>query len=174
MERKEKATPETGEPETELVVDAELVEEAEVSQTGADEAVQAINEKYLRLAAEYDNYRKRTAREREGLVTDTRCAVVTQMLPILDNLERAAEQPCEDTAYVTGVQMIQRQWLELLAKMGITPIEALRQPFDPNLHDAVLHVEDSELPENTVVEEFQKGYKTEDRVLRHSIVKVAN
>ncbi len=136
--------------------------------------VAAFQDKYLRLAAEYDNFRKRTAKERESLVSDSRGHVVLQLLPVLDNLERAATQPCTDEAYCQGVALIARQWHEIFAKLGVTAIETIGKPFDPLLHNAVMHGADESQPENTIVEEFQKGYAIGDKVLRPSMVKVVN
>ena len=146
----------------------------EISEAPDAEPPDEWESRFLRLAAEYDNYRKRTARERETLVSGTRHNIIAQMLPVLDNLERAAVQPCGDDAYAQGVRMILRQWLELLEKMGVAPIDALGAPFDPALHDAVMHIEDAELPESTVAEVFKTGYAAEGKVIRHSMVKVAN
>ena len=134
------------------------------------------NDKYLRLCAEYDNFRKRSAKEREGVYTDAYCDALTQLLPVLDNLDRAA-QYCEaekESPMAKGVELTLKSFVETMAKMGVLEIEALGKDFDPNIHNAVMHVEDESVGENQVVEVFMKGYAKGDKVLRHSMVKVAN
>lgn len=157
----------------ELIETEEEIEIAEETQEEPQEQSD-LNDKYLRLAAEYDNFRKRTSRERETLVSETRQFTVKMLLPVLDNLERAAAQPCADEACAEGVRMILKQWLELIEKIGVVPIDALNAPFDPNLHNAVMQYEDEALPAQTVAEVFQTGYMAGDKVLRPSMVKVAN
>ena len=135
------------------------------------------NDKYLRLFAEYDNFRKRSAKEREGIYTDACFEVLTQILPILDNLERAAQYNVGEDAESPmgkGLEMTLKSFTETLAKLGVTEIEALGKPFDPNVHNAVMHVEDENFGENEIVEVFMKGYIKGDKVLRYSMVKVAN
>ena len=131
-------------------------------------------DKYLRLAAEYDNYRKRTAKEKESLWTDVKAETAAAFLPVYDNLERALKQTTDDEAYKKGVEMTMTQLKEVLSKLGITEIPALGQPFDPNLHNAVMHVEDESLGENTVAEVFQAGFQCGEKVIRFAMVKVAN
>ena len=131
-------------------------------------------DKYLRLAAEYDNYRRRTAKEKESIWADVKAETAAAFLPVYDNLERALKQESTDEAFKKGVEMTMNQLKEVLSKLGITEIPALGQPFDPQKHNAVMHVEDEEVGENIVVEEFQKGYTYKDFVVRHSMVKVAN
>lgn len=131
-------------------------------------------ERYLRLAAEYDNYRKRTQRERDALYLDARADTAEKFLAVYDNLERAVTQETGDEAYKRGVEMIFSGFLETLAKMDVTPIEALGKPFDPNWHEAVMHVEDDSGEENTVAEVFQTGFAMGERVLRPAMVKVKN
>ena len=131
-------------------------------------------DKYLRLAAEYDNYRKRTAKEKESLWTDVKADTAAAFLPVYDNLERALKQDTADEAYKKGVEMTMTQLKEVLSKLGITEIPALGQPFDPNLHNAVMHVEDESLGENTVAEVFQAGFQCGEKVIRFAMVKVAN
>ena len=133
-----------------------------------------LNDKYLRVCAEYDNFRRRSQKEREALYGDVRCDVITKFLPVYDNLERALKQPTEDEAYRKGVEMIMTQFTGTLEKLGVEPIECLGQTFDPNLHNAVMHVDDEEKGENEIVEEFQKGFKMGDKVVRFSVVKVVN
>jgi molecular chaperone GrpE len=131
-------------------------------------------DKYLRLAAEYDNYRKRSQKEREALFSDVKSETITQLLPVYDNLERALKQKCSDEAYFKGIELIMNQLMEIFKKLGITMIPALGETFDPGLHNAVMHVEDQEAGENVIVEEFQRGFKLGDKVIRFSMVKVAN
>ena len=148
--------------------------EAEIEKLNATIAEE--QDKYLRLYAEYDNFRKRSAREREGVYTDAYCDALSQILPVLDNLERAAQFNTEDaeSPMAKGLELTLKSFVETLNKMGVYEIEALGKEFDPNLHNAVMHVDDESVGENTVVEVFMKGYKKGDKVLRHSMVKVAN
>jgi len=138
------------------------------------EELAAKEEKYLRLAAEYDNFRKRTAKEKEAIWSDAKGATVLALLPVYDNLERAVNQACADEAYAKGVEMTMNELRKILEQQGVTEIPALGQPFDPNLHNAVMHVDDDSVGENTIVEVFQAGFQTEEKVLRFSMVKVAN
>ena len=131
-------------------------------------------EQFLRLAAEYDNYRKRTAREKESLWTDAKADTVQAFLPVYDNLERALKQDTADEAYKKGVEMIMTQLKEVFAKLGVTEIEAQGKPFDPNLHNAVMHIEDENLEENTVAQVFQAGFMLGEKVIRFAMVQVAN
>ena len=153
------------------------VEEPEGAQeeTGpsAEEAL-IPKEQFLRLAAEYDNYRKRTAREKENLWTEAKADTVQAFLPVYDNLERALKQDTADEAYKKGVEMIMAQMKEVFAKLGVTEIEAQGQPFDPNLHNAVMHIEDENLGENTVAQVFQAGFMLGEKVIRFAMVQVAN
>lgn len=134
----------------------------------------AEKERYLRLAAEYDNYRKRCARERDSLYNDVRSDTISKLLPVYDNLERALKQNTEDAAFYKGVEMTMTQLKEIFTGLGIEEIPALGQAFDPSIHNAVMHVEDESAGESIVVEEFQKGFKLGDKIIRFSMVKVAN
>lgn len=138
------------------------------------EALAAKEDAYLRLAAEYDNFRKRTAKEKEGIYQTAKTDAVTAFLPVYDNLERALKQETADEAYKKGVEMTMAGLKEVLAKLGVEEIPALGEPFDPNFHNAVMHVEDANAGENTVVEVFQAGFKLGDKVVRFAMVKVAN
>lgn len=152
-------------------------EAAPEEKSGVDDCaakVQAEHDRYLRLAAEYDNYRKRSARERESIYSDVRADTVTKFLPVYDNLVRALEQSTADEAYRRGVELIMTQFNDILTKLGVTPIDALGQKFDPTLHNAVMHEEDAEKGENEIVQELQKGFKLGDKVIRFAMVKVAN
>lgn len=134
----------------------------------------ALNDRYLRLCAEYDNFRKRSQKEKDALYGDVKANAVSAFLPVYDNLERALKQGTEDEAYRKGVEMIMTQFCTTLEKLGVTPIDCLGEKFDPTLHNAVMHVEDEEKGENEIVEVFQKGFKLGDKVIRFAMVKVAN
>lgn len=133
-------------------------------------------EKYMRLYAEYDNFRRRSAKEREGVYTDAYCDAVEQILPIIDNLERATQYTKDDpdSPMAKGIELTIKSCVEALNKMGVYEIEALGKQFDPNLHNAVMHVEDEAFGENEIAEVFMKGYIKGDKVIRFSMVKVAN
>ena len=161
----EQPAPESGEGEIDPLL-AEL--EALKDQAAHQE------DKYLRLAAEYDNYRRRTTKEKESIWNDAKADAASAFLPVYDNLERALKQETADEAYKKGVEMTMTQLRSVLEKLGITEIPALGQPFDPTLHNAVMHVEDESLGENTVAEVFQAGFRLGDKVIRFSMVKVAN
>lgn len=139
-----------------------------------EDTLAAEKEKYLRLAAEYDNFRKRSMKERENIYTDIRIDTVCRFLPVYDNLERAILQETSDEAYRKGIEMTLNQMLEVMGKLGVTVIDAMNKPFDPALHNAVMHIEDESYGAGIIVEEFQKGFKLGDRVMRFSMVKVAN
>lgn len=134
------------------------------------------SDKYMRLYAEYDNFRRRTALEKEGIYSDAYVDALTQILPILDNMERAAPFSVEDaeSPIAKGIALTVKSFTDTLAKMGVEEIEALGAQFDPNLHNAVMHVDDEQYGENEIVEVLMKGYKRGDKVLRYSMVKVAN
>ena len=133
-----------------------------------------LNDRYLRVCAEYDNFRRRSQKEREALYADIKADTITKFLPVYDNLERALKQGTEDEAYRKGVEMIMNQFNSTMEKLGVTEIESLGQKFDPALHNAVMHVDDPEKGENEIVEVFQKGFKIGDKVVRFAMVKVAN
>lgn len=134
----------------------------------------AEKDKYLRLLAEYDNYRRRSTREREAIYADVRCDTLKKFLPVYDSLSRAlAQTPADDPAR-KGLEGIMNQYNAALSQLGVTAIEAVGQPFDANRHNAVMHIEDAAYGEGVVVEEFEKGFCIGDRVLRYSVVKVAN
>ena len=139
-----------------------------------DEKLAQAEEKYLRLAAEYDNYRKRTAKEKESAWTNAKAQTVAAFLPVYDNLERALKQQTTDEAYAKGVEMTMKGLQDALSSLGVELIPALGETFDPNRHNAVMHVEDDAAEENTVVEVFQQGFTCGDKVIRFAMVKVAN
>ncbi len=181
----ESAAPETEAPETEGAApekerkfgrkkESELKKKLEALKAETEAALAAEKDKYLRLAAEYDNYRRRSQKEKENVYSDGKADTVLQLLPVYDNLARALKAECSDPNFYKGVEMTMTQLLDIFAKLGVTPIEAEGQPFDPAEHNAVVHVEDESLGENLVVEEFQKGFKLNDKVIRFAMVKVAN
>ena len=131
-------------------------------------------DKYLRLAAEYDNYRKRTAKEKEAAWGEAKAQTVAAFLPVFDNLERAMKQETADEAYKKGVEMTMKGLQDALAGLGGEMIPALGETFDPNRHNAVMHCDDPEAGESTIVEVFQQGFICGDKVIRFSMVRVAN
>ncbi|MCI8594713.1 MAG: nucleotide exchange factor GrpE [Oscillospiraceae bacterium] len=131
-------------------------------------------EKYLRLAAEYDNFRKRSLKEKDAIGQEVRAATAAAFLPVYDNLERAIQQETSDEAYKKGVEMTMSQFKQVLESLGVSEIEALGAPFDPEKHNAVMHIEDESLGENVVAEVFQTGFQCGDKVIRCAMVKVAN
>lgn len=137
-------------------------------------AIREQEDKYLRLLAEYDNYRKRSQKEKENAWTSAKADTAKEFLPVYDNLERALKQETADEAYAKGVQMIMTQLKNVLEKLGIEEIPAQGETFDPNVHNAVMHIDDEELGENVVAEVFQAGFRIGDKVIRHAMVKVAN
>ncbi|HEY8501034.1 MAG TPA: nucleotide exchange factor GrpE, partial [Clostridia bacterium] len=142
-----------------------------------DEELNELKDRFQRLAAEFDNYKKRTTKEKEKLYCCAAADIVAAFLPVLDNVERAvaaSDEPCGQNIK-EGVQLIHRQILDILSNMGVKPIEAVGKAFDPDFHEAVSHVKDEKYGENEIIEEFQKGYIYKDEiVIRHSMVKVAN
>lgn len=154
--------------------EAELKKKLEEEKAAHAAQLAAEKDQYLRLAAEYDNYRRRSQKEKETIYGDGKSDTVVQLLPVYDNLERALKTPCTDAAFLKGVEMTMTQLTEIFTRLGITVIDPVGQPFDPAEQNAVLHVEDESLGENTVVETFQKGFRLGDKVIRFAMVKVAN
>lgn len=137
--------------------------------------LETTKDQFARLAAEYDNYRKRTAKEKETLYQDAKADTIKEFLAVYDNLERAAGAPGgEEDPHKKGLVMIFAQYKELLKKLGVTEIEAQGRPFDPERHEAVMHIDDENLGENQVAQVFQAGFALGDRVIRHAVVQVAN
>ena len=139
--------------------------------------IDELNDKVMRQMAEFENYRKRTEKEKQSMFEVGAKSVIEKLLPVVDNFERGLNSLSEEEAkgaFAKGIEMVYKQLMEELSKLEVKPIEAVGKEFDPNLHNAVMHVEDEEAGENTVVEEFQKGYTYRDAVVRHSMVKVAN
>ena len=149
------------------------VEDGETVDPLAEELA-AEKDKYLRLAAEYDNFRKRSQRERENIYADIRADTVLKFLPVYDNLTRALSQETGDEAYYKGIELIMTGFNDILEKLGVTEIETVGERFDPEVHNAVMHEEDETKGESEIVEELQKGFRLGDKVIRFSLVKVAN
>lgn len=168
---KNEVATETTVEETEVV---DITEKSELEI--ANEKIAGLSDKLMRTAAEFDNYKKRTAREKDDFYKMAVCETIAPILPVLDNLDRAisaTEAAGEDGSVLDGIKMIKKQFDDVLTSIGIEPIDALGKEFDPERHNAVM-TEDSDQAENTVIEEFQKGYIYKDKVVRHSIVKVSN
>ncbi len=142
-----------------------------------DEKIAELNDRYVRLFAEFDNFRKRSETEKSGMFAEGEKTVLLKVLPLIDNFERALNTIPEDeksSAFADGIEKVYRAFTDQLKSLGVTEIEAVGKEFDANLHNAVMHIEDEEQGENIIVEEFQKGYMFGDKVLRYSMVKVAN
>ena len=187
---KEKKEPveETVNPETEEVketpVEESPVEEApkeapkeEPKESELDKAQAALakeHDQYLRLAAEYDNFRKRSRKEKEALYTDVKAETAAKFLPVYDNLERALANETADEAYKKGVELIMVEFKKIMTGLGVEEFGKKGDAFDPNAHNAVMHVENEELGENVIAQVFQKGFRIGDKVIRHAVVQVAN
>jgi len=157
--------------------DAQEAQSEEIAVDENQKKLDELNDKYLRLLAEYDNFKKRTVREKESIYVDSVGETVTALLPVIDNLERGLDGLSEEekeNPFVKGIEAVYKQMMTSMAEIGVTPIEALGQEFDPNFHNAVMHDEDDSEESNKVIEEFQKGYMYKDSVVRHSMVKVLN
>lgn len=176
---------ETVAEETEDAVTEESVETEETSETteeaeGKDKKdliIEELNDKYMRTFAEFDNFRKRSEKEKSAMFEVGAKSIVEKILPIIDSFERGLASVSEEekeNPFVTGMDLVYRQLMTSLEEAGVKQIEALNAEFDPNLHNAVMHIDDENVGENIIVEEFQKGYTYRDSVVRHSMVKVAN
>ena len=161
------------------------VEETPVEETTetpeAQEPVNEYKEKYekehdqlLRLAAEYDNFRKRSAKEKDASYTNGKADTLAKLLPVYDNLERALNQQCEDAAYKKGVEMTMNELVKIFTTLGVEIFGNVGDAFDPNLHNAVMHIDSEELGENVISQVFQKGFKIGEKVVRFAMVQVAN
>ena len=157
--------------------DIEL-EETPAEETAAEENYKEKYEQehnnFLRLAAEYDNFRKRSQKEKDMSYTNGKADTLAKLLPVYDNLERAMNQPTEDAAYKKGVEMTMQGLVKIFADLGVEVYGEIGDAFDPNLHNAVMHIESEELAENTLSQVFQKGFKTGEKVIRFAMVQVAN
>ena len=184
QEKTETAAEETKAEKTEAAPEAEAAEEkkeekkedkpAEKTEEAKPAADAALNDKYLRLCAEYDNFRKRSQKEKDALYDEVRAGTLKSFLPVYDNLVRALAQSTEDEAHKKGVEMIMAQFRTTMEKLGVTEMNCLGQKFDPAFHNAVMHVDDEQKGENEIVEVFQQGFMLGDRVIRFAMVKVAN
>lgn len=160
----------------------EVLEETAAEETAAEapevneweEKYNAEHDSYLRLAADYDNFRKRTVKEKEQSYGNGKADAVEKLLPVYDNLERALNQPTEDEAYKKGVEMTMTQLVGIFSGLGVEIFGNVGDVFDPNLHNAVMHNEDENLAENTISQVFQKGFKLGDKIVRFAMVQVAN
>ena len=170
MSKKEKETVET--PVEETV--EEVVEEITPEIDPWEEKYNAERDAHLRVAAEFDNFRKRTIKEKEASYGNGKADAVAKMLPVYDNLERALNQPTEDAAYKKGVELTMNELVKIFTGLGVEIFGAEGDPFDPNLHNAVMHTENEELGENVISQVFQKGFKIGDKVVRFAMVQVAN
>ena len=159
-------------PEEKKPEDAKQQEASEFEK--AQQALAQEHDSYLRLAAEYDNYRKRSQKEKDNLYTEIRSETVEKFLPVYDNLERAMGQETQDAAFKKGVEMTMNQLVSVMEKLGVESFGAAGESFDPQLHNAVMHIEDESLGENVIAEVFQKGFKVGEKVVRFAMVKVAN
>ena len=139
-----------------------------------EEKYNAERDAHLRLAAEYDNFRKRTVKEKEASYGNGKADAVAKMLPVYDNLERALNQPTEDAAYKKGVEMTMNELVKIFTSLGVEIFGEAGEEFDPNLHNAVMHIDDDSFGENTICQVFQKGFKIGDKVVRFAMVQVAN
>lgn len=178
MAKKEKETQATQE-ETETVVTEETTETPEQAPEAPEvnpweEKYNAERDAHLRIAAEFDNFRKRTVKEKDASYGNGRADTIGKLLPVYDNLERALNQPTEDAAYKKGVEMTMTELTKILTDMGVEIFGQPGDAFDPNLHNAVMHTESEEHGENTISQVFQKGFKLGDKVIRFAMVQVAN
>ena len=180
MAKKDKAKQAPEEME-QAVPAEETVEAVEAEQTEAapevnpwEEKYNAEHDSYLRLAADYDNFRKRTIKEKEQSYGNGKADAVEKLLPVYDNLERALNQPTEDAAYKKGVEMTMTQLVNIFAGLGVEIFGQIGDAFDPNIHNAVMHTEDESVAENTITQVFQKGFKLGDKIVRFAMVQVAN
>ena len=181
MKKTKKEKPEQQPQQPDTAPEQSKEEAKQETQPAQDDQVKKLTEEnaqlkdqLLRKMAEFDNFRKRTAREKEELAAHVKAGCAEPIISLIDNFERALSCPCSDTEFYKGIQMLSTQFSDMLKNLGIEEIEALGKPFDPNLHNAVNQVQDDQYPENTVCQVFQKGYKMGDKVVRHAMVVVAN
>ncbi len=190
-EKKDQPVTEEIASEVEEIKEEAPVEEAPVEETSKEEAPKAEapkeseldkaqaalakeHDQYLRLAAEYDNFRKRSRKEKEALYTDVKAETAAKFLPVYDNLERALANETADEAYKKGVELIMVEFKKIMTGLGVEEFGEKGDAFDPNAHNAVMHVENEELGENVIAQVFQKGFRIGDKVIRHAVVQVAN
>ena len=178
MAKKKKEAPVEETPVEETPVE-EAVEQTPVEETAEavdpwEEKYNAEHDAYLRLAADYDNFRKRTVKEKEASYGNGKADAVAKMLPVYDNLERALNQETSDAAYKKGVEMTMAELVKIFTSLGVEIFGNVGDAFDPNLHNAVMHIDDEALDENTISQVFQKGFKLGDKIVRFAMVQVAN
>ena len=152
----------------------EEIKNEEVKKETTSSELEELNDRYKRLFAEFENYKKRTQKESLTKRAEITGDVVSSILPVMDNLEKAAEVQTEDKNYQEGVKLVVKQFADVLGKFGMTEIESIGQKFDPELHEAVSHIDDPTKGENEIVQEYRKGYRIGNKVVRHSMVIVAN
>ena len=172
-----KKQPEQAENEQTEEVKASETEQKAAEQTPAadwEAKYNDLNDRYLRMAAEYDNFRKRSQKEKDNLYTEIKAETVEKFLPVYDNLERALAQQTADEAFKKGVEMTMTQLTGIFEKLGVTAFGEAGEAFDPTLHNAVMHAEDESAGENVILEVFQKGFRIGEKVVRFAMVKVAN
>ena len=174
LETQEKQVPETTETEQAAPDAAPEVTVEDVPQVNWEEKYNAEHDTYLRLAAEFDNFRKRTIKEKEASYGNGKADAVAKLLPIYDILERAVNQPTEDAAYKKGVELTMTELVKIFTGLGVEIFGQPGDSFDPALHNAVMHTEDENLGENTIAQVFQKGFKIGDKIVRFAMVQVAN
>ena len=173
--KKKDETPVEQTPETQAKTEVETPEETKAPEANPwEEKYNAEHDARLRLAAEYDNFRKRTTKEKEQSYGNGKADAVTKMLPIYDNLERALNQPTEDAAYKKGVEMTMTELVKILNGLGVEIFGEPGDVFDPNIHNAVMHLDSEEHEENTITQVVQKGFKLGDKIVRFAMVQVAN
>ena len=161
--------------QTEAETAAETPEEAAARQLEQlREENKALEERHLRLMAEFGNFKNRTAKEKDNIYGDAVAGTLRELLPVLDNLQRALDSPCADENYKKGVELIHKGLWEIMTGMGVEEIAATGVPFDPDIHNAVMHIEDDSLGKNTVAQVLQKGYRMGERILRYAMVQAAN
>ena len=175
MAKKDKETKEQ-QPEAEQVETPEDAQEPEKAPEANpfEEKYNAEHDSYLRLAADYDNYRKRTAKEKEQSYSNGKADTILKLLPIYDNLERAMRQDTEDAAYKKGVEMTMTELVKIFTGLGVEIFGEAGEHFDPSLHNAVMHTEDDRVGESTITQVFQKGFKLGEKIVRFAMVQVAN
>ena len=185
-EKKEKPVTEETASEAEELREEAPVEEAPAEEAPKEEtpkeselekaqkALAAEHDQYLRLAAEYDNFRKRSRKEKEALYTDVKAETAGKFLPVYDDLERALANETADEAYKKGVELIMAEFKKIMTGLGVEEFGEAGEAFDPNAHNAVMHVENEELGENVIAQVFQKGFRIGEKVIRHAVVQVAN
>ena len=183
MSKKEKTTPEQKEAQQQEAQQQEAAPAEEVKTEQPAEKTEleklqddfaALNDKYLRLMAEYDNFRKRSQREREAIYPEATATAAAAFLPVADNFERALAAECADAEYKKGTELVFQSLKDSFAKLNVETFGEPGDKFDPNCHNAVMHIDDENIEVETVVEVFQKGYRRGDRIIRHAMVKVAN